>query len=152
MKSISQNIIFFLFIIIFIIINLNTLFSITTIPNLNEPNFNNKKTSLNGTKIAKPNLKLNSIELDSITTNKIIKIWYTNSELNIQIYQVFKQQEIAISVYNMLGKEVLEVFKGTSSSNVEETYSKTFNLPNGIYICIMQGKNFKSSEKFIISR
>jgi hypothetical protein len=52
----------------------------------------------------------------------------------------------------MLGKEVLEVFRGTSSSAQEEVYTTSFNLPNGIYICVLQSKNFKDTEKFIISR
>lgn len=108
--------------------------------------------NLSGTDFVILKNELARTENDSLVSNKITKVWYTATELNVQIYQVFKQQDITITVYNMLGKEVLEVFKGISSNNQEEVYSKSFNLPNGIYICIMQGKNFKSSEKFIISR
>lgn len=105
-----------------------------------------------GTDFVTLSTKLSGVESDTITSNKITKVWYTSSELNVEVYQVFKQQEITITVYNMLGKEVLDVFKGTSSSRLEEVYTATFNLPNGIYICVLQGKNFRDSEKFIISR
>jgi len=148
MKSISKNILLFSVAILLIIATFNTSFSTPISKSSNI----NKKTNLTGTEFANSIANLNQTESDTITSNKITKVWYTSAELNIQVYQVFKQQEIAITVYNMLGKEVLEVFKGTSTTSTEETYSKTFNLPNGIYICIMQGKNFKSSEKFIISR
>ncbi|MDX9790859.1 MAG: T9SS type A sorting domain-containing protein [Candidatus Kapabacteria bacterium] len=89
---------------------------------------------------------------DTITSNRITKVWYSATEINVEIYQILKQQEITITVYNMLGKELLEIFRGTSSSRAEEVYSVTFNLPNGIYICVLQGKTFRDSEKFIISR
>jgi hypothetical protein len=96
--------------------------------------------------------KFVKVESDSVSSTKISKVWYTQTELNVQVYQTDKQQEISITVYNMLGKEVLEVFRGTSSSAQEEVYTTSFNLPNGIYICVLQSKNFKDTEKFIISR
>lgn len=110
------------------------------------------QNNYNGTDFVTLSSKLSKVEQDTITSNRITKVWYTSTELNVEIYQVLKQQEINITVYNMLGKEVLEVFSGTSSSRVEEVYSITFNLPNGIYICVLQGKSFRDSEKFIISR
>ncbi len=115
--------------------------------------FSHPAKNFPNTKSVQVKQKLIEIEADtSLTSNQITRIWYSSYELNVQIYQVEKQQEISITVYNMLGKEVLDVFKGTTSSRQEETYSVTFNLPNGIYICIMQGKGFRDSEKFIISR
>lgn len=114
--------------------------------------FQFSSTSLTGTDFVTSSLNSIRVESDSISSNIITKVWYTSAEINVEVYQVIKQQEITITVYNMLGKEVLEVFRGTTSSNEEEVFSKTFNLPNGIYICVMQGKSFKDSEKFIISR
>jgi hypothetical protein len=114
--------------------------------------FASMNKNLNDTELVSLSSKLIKIEQDSITSNVITKVWYASTELKVEIYQVVKQQEITITVYNMLGKEVLVVFKGTSSSQQEEVYSATFNLPNGIYICVLQGKNFRDSEKFIISR
>ncbi len=108
--------------------------------------------SLNGTDFVTLSSKDIRIEEDSVTSNIITKVWYASTELKVEVYQVVKQQEITITVYNMLGKEVLVVYKGTSSSQQKEEYSATFNLPNGIYICVLQGKNFRDSEKFIISR
>ncbi|MBX3042607.1 MAG: T9SS type A sorting domain-containing protein [Candidatus Kapabacteria bacterium] len=108
--------------------------------------------TLNGTDFVSFNSKYFVTNQDTITSTKITKVWYTQAELNVEVYQVQKQQNITITVYNMLGKEVLEVFKGISSTRTEEVYSATFNLPNGIYICVLQGNTFRDSEKFIISR
>ncbi|GAB1372956.1 hypothetical protein MASR1M45_30200 [Candidatus Kapaibacterium sp.] len=115
-------------------------------------NSNTQHNKLLGTEIVNYQKSLFVVNADTVTNNKITSVWYTTTELNVKIIQVLKQQEITIIVYNMLGKEILEVFKGTTGNNAEETYSKSSNLPNGIYICVMQGKSFRSSEKFIISR
>jgi len=115
-------------------------------------NSNTQHNKLLGTEIVNYQKSLFVVNADTVTNNKITSVWYTTTELNVKIIQVLKQQEITIIVYNMLGKEILEVFKGTTGNNAEETYSKSSNLLNGIYICVMQGKSFRSSEKFIISR
>ncbi len=143
MKFLSKN-------IVILFVSIATFF----IPHESNANcaFQFTPTLLSGTDFVTSSLNTIGVEIDSINSNVITKVWYTSAELNVEVYQVFKQQEVTITVYNMLGKEVLELFRGTTSSSQEEIYSKSFNLPNGIYICVLQGKNFKDSEKFIISR
>lgn len=91
------------------------------------------------------------VETDTTVTNKILRVWYTSTDLNIKIQVIDKNKNITIKVYNMLGKEILKVYEGTHI-NDEFTYSSQNNLPNGIYICVLQGDNFRNAEKIIISR
>lgn len=143
MKLKSKHIIFLAFYCIAIM-----LIGSISVLEAKSPKFKN----LNGTDFEIFLHKQRKVELDTVSGTQIERIWYSQTELNVEINQAGKQQEISITVYNMLGKEVLDVYKGTSSSSQKEIFSKPFNLPNGIYICVLQGKNFKDSEKFIISR
>lgn len=60
-------------------------------------------------------------------------------------------QIITISVFNLLGKEVLEVFHGQPKKNIEYRI-QSWKLPNGVYFCTIYGKDFRLTEKFIVSR
>ena len=51
----------------------------------------------------------------------------------------------------MLGNLVKEVYSGTAIEDVEYPFDAS-NLPNGFYLCILQGPNFRDAEKFTISR
>ena len=60
--------------------------------------------------------------------------------------------EISITAYNLLGKKVLDIYKGLPK-NPEYPYEvPSWKLPNGIYICTLLGKDFRKSEKFIVAR
>lgn len=64
--------------------------------------------------------------------------------------------KIQISVYNMLGKKVMDVFDNYPYKDTNYPYeintSSPINLPNGLYLCIVLGKNYRLREKFIISK
>ncbi len=61
--------------------------------------------------------------------------------------------QIKIVVYNMLGKKVLDVYDGYPNNEPDYYYDiPTGELPDGIYLCVVQGKGFQLPEKFIVSR
>lgn len=84
--------------------------------------------------------------------NEILKV-YTSD--NLKFYVRIKLKEylipIKIQIYNMLGNLVEEVYSGAAIKDVEYTFDAS-NLPNGFYLCILQGPNFRDAEKFTISR
>lgn len=89
----------------------------------------------------------------SNANNRIDRIWSPNNfDYHIKIKLENYDQQINLSVYNMLGKKVEEVHDGVAMSEDFEYIVKSASIPNGIYICILQGNNFKDAEKFIVSR
>jgi hypothetical protein len=111
---------------------------------------NNK---IDGTKIDKFN-RLNTekkVEEDTTVTNKISSIVFVKNELKIKVQLIEKNKNISIKVYNLLGIEVLKIYEGTHS-NDEYDYIVQWNLPDGIFICVLQGSNFRDAKKVIISR
>lgn len=59
---------------------------------------------------------------------------------------------IEIGIYNMLGKRVMDVYKGASGRGQQEFTQSVAELPDGVYICILQGDNFRKAEKFYFRR
>lgn len=117
--------------------------------------------SNHGTKIARnEDKRLIEKTLDDTTSkeNRVISLVEVRNQdlfllkLKLKDYD----QRIAISVYNMLGKEVLskhEVFDGYPYKDSEFAYEiNASTLPNGIYLCVVQGGNFRLAAKFIVSR
>lgn len=115
----------------------------------------NGKTKIKGSQIEyNYNMKssISRVENDTIKTNSIVSIWNNSDIYSAKVYLKDKDGEIDIGIYNMLGKEVLKVFKGGQSSD-EQTYDfNVSKLPNGVYLCVLIGRNFRDVEKFIISR
>ncbi|MBC8125409.1 MAG: T9SS type A sorting domain-containing protein [Candidatus Kapabacteria bacterium] len=69
-----------------------------------------------------------------------------------RIELVEEQTVIDIGIYNMLGKKVMDVYKGYSSRGQHDYTQPIPDLPEGVYICIMQGSDFRKAEKFYFSR
>jgi len=68
---------------------------------------------------------------------------------------VDRDDKISIDVFNMLGKKVLSVYDGYPYPNgipYEILVSGPPPLPNGVYLCVVVGKNFRLREKFVVSR
>lgn len=59
---------------------------------------------------------------------------------------------IEVGIYNMLGKRVMDVYKGASGRGQHEYSQSVSELPDGVYICILQGDNFRKAEKFYFRR
>ncbi|HRP01821.1 MAG TPA: T9SS type A sorting domain-containing protein [Candidatus Kapabacteria bacterium] len=92
-----------------------------------------------------------SVEADTNTSNKIVQVWTGKDDLNVKIKVSDKSKQINITVYNMLGKEIIKVYEGVHNRD-DEAYTVNVSLPNGIYICVLRGDTFRSAEKFIVSR
>jgi len=97
-------------------------------------------------------LSLEKVENDTVRTNSIINIWNNNDIYNVRINIRDKDSEVEIGVFNMLGKEVMKVFKGIVGNNEAIYEFNADKLPNGVYLCVLQGRNFRDVEKFVVSR
>jgi len=91
------------------------------------------------------------VEADTSISNKILQVWATSTDLNVKVQVSDKNKQINITVYNMLGKEIVKVFEGLHVRE-SDPYIVNINMPNGIYICVLRGDGFRHAEKFIISR
>ncbi len=90
---------------------------------------------------------------DSTSKNRINKIWKSRTEtFTVEIELDDYSTEIQLTVYNMLGKEAMEIYKGIPSRFDTKYDFSASSLPNGVYLCILVGNNFRKAEKFIISR
>ncbi len=66
-----------------------------------------------------------------------------------------REAPIDITVYNMLGKKVRDVYYGYPKPNgvpYEISIVGPPSLPNGVYLCVVVGKNFRLREKFVVAR
>lgn len=95
---------------------------------------------------------------DDSVKNKILSLRESDrgDKFLLYIYLMDYEQKIQISVYNLLGKKVLDVYDNYPYKDINFAYeiniaSPTF-LPNGVYLCVVVGKNFRLREKFIISK
>jgi hypothetical protein len=46
----------------------------------------------------------------------------------------------------------MDVYKGASARGQHEYSQSVSELPDGVYICILQGDNFRKAEKFYFRR
>lgn len=113
---------------------------------------------VDGTIIARYNeLKCNDnvklIESDSIRSNKISKIINRRDYIAIRIELTDWDQEIELSAYNLLGKKIIDIFKGRPVPDPEHEYEfSSASLPNGIYLCVLHGRNIRDAKRFVVSR
>jgi len=86
--------------------------------------------------------------------NRIVSIRPNNRGdlLEVKLSVVETDQNIQFLVYNLLGKIVLGPYDSTPSGNDYSYFINVSSLPNGVYLCVVIGRNFRLREKFIISR
>ncbi|MER3328951.1 MAG: hypothetical protein RIF34_05175, partial [Candidatus Kapaibacterium sp.] len=94
------------------------------------------------------------IDQDTSSIKSEITRVYTRDNLKFYIEIKLKEDLIPIKlqIYNMLGNLVKDVHDGTVVGKTVEFNFDATNLPNGFYLCILQGPNFRDAEKFTISR
>ncbi|MCL2039597.1 MAG: hypothetical protein FWG85_04110 [Bacteroidetes bacterium] len=137
--------------ILFILLILQNPTNINTLQTNHNLLFNNL---VNNTKVMNSNKNENKKHL----TNKIIKIWIeSDGILNATAEIKDSKEELKISVYNMLGKEVFKVYQGMplkkdEDGNYKFVSSSPINLFNNVYILVIEGTSYKIADKFIISR
>lgn len=62
------------------------------------------------------------------------------------------KESVEIAVYNLLAKKVLDIDKHSIHSGKEEMSFPVVSLPRGMYICVIQGRDFRLAQKFVITR
>ncbi len=71
------------------------------------------------------------------------------------VYLTLKKEDydnpITVNVYNLLGKKVMEVYRGMPYSGDYPYDIPAGELPKGIYICNVVGKGFRLDGKFIVT-
>jgi hypothetical protein len=126
------------------------------IDNINTKSTNNnaigiKIDNFNASKISSYKLNV-SVENDSLATNSITNLYLNNDVLFVDVRLENTNSKIKLSIYNMLAKEVLTIYDDIQSSKENRYQTSVSNLPNGAFICILVGNNFRDAEKFLISR
>lgn len=84
--------------------------------------------------------------------NKIVFARAAADQFTTKIDLVDEQTSIDVGIYNMLGKKVIDVYRGGASKGPHDYTVGVSDLPEGVYICILQGENFRRAEKFYLSR
>lgn len=113
-------------------------------------NYLHTTENYNGIKFDKFNLHT-KIEVDSVNNNQIVQVWYSKNELNVKIKVLEKNKPIRLAVYNILGKEVLNVYEGPHNKE-DDPYIRASELPLGIYICILEVNGIRNAKKFYVSK
>lgn len=84
--------------------------------------------------------------------SRIQSIRESNGEYIVVVELATDQRRLDIGVYNLLGKRVSTVYQGKAVAGIHEYPIPTASLPNGIYICVVQGDGFRVAQKFVLSR
>jgi hypothetical protein len=102
--------------------------------------------------------KSSTIAQDSTSENSI-QIYYDNygDPIKLILKMKDKDKKVQISLYNMIGNKVADVYEGIPGANekeIENFRTSIESLSNGVYICVLQGINIrlKLYQKFTISR
>ncbi|MCS6999338.1 MAG: T9SS type A sorting domain-containing protein [Bacteroidota bacterium] len=78
----------------------------------------------------------------------------SNDALTVRIELTENQSWTEISLYNMLGKRVKDIYRGPVSTDVpvRDFTVNISDLPNGLYIVSVQGSTIRLADKVFISR
>ena len=116
----------------------------------------NKNSNKSISKKSKKQSEKTKVENDTTKPKNRIESLRDGGDI-FYLYLVLSDRDspIKITVYNMLGKEVLDVYNGYPKPNgvpYEINISGPPSLPNGVYLCVVIGKNFRLREKFVVAR
>lgn len=75
-----------------------------------------------------------------------------NNEAKVIITFPEDKESVTIEVYNLLARKILDVYRGPIRADKDEKLFDASSLPLGMYICVIQGKDFRLAQKFVISR
>lgn len=104
----------------------------------------NQTTSLNQNIESSPR-KEKFITINSVYPNP------PNNIVNVE-YEISESSEISISIYDMTGKKIKQIFEGFNSAGQYNFSWDASDSPNGIYNCLIQGGNETTSIKLIIGK
>ncbi len=102
----------------------------------------------------KDSLEPESVDQDTSNgENRITNIYNLSEDYKVKIKVEIYDSPVKLFVFNMLAKKVLDIYEGQPIKDPEHEYIfNSSSLPNGMYLCILQGKNFRHARKFIVSR
>lgn len=111
-----------------------------------------------GTKFAKPDssteMFLFKQNADTLIGNaRITFVWSDLQQIKVKL-QITQNRDntFRLSLFNLLGKEVKVIYEGLPRDNDYEYMASIADLPNGVYICILSGSNYKDAKKIVISK
>ena len=110
-----------------------------------------------GTEIDKPKQESKTkskVQTDSTKKENRIEIREsTNNEFILVLELKNPDQRIKVTIWNMLGKKVIDDYEGPYK-NLDERHviKNTVFLPKGVYLCNVQGQDFRLDAKFIVVR
>jgi len=84
--------------------------------------------------------------------NRIVSARASSDVFTALVNLTSDQTRIEVGIYNMLGKKMADVFAGSASRGEHEYTTPVSDLPEGVYVCILQGDNFRRAAKFYLSR
>lgn len=84
--------------------------------------------------------------------NRIVYARAHNDVFTVKMELLNDEAAIDVGIYNMLGKKVHDIYRGSASRGPSEYTAPVSDLPEGVYICVVQGTDFRRAEKFYLSR
>jgi hypothetical protein len=99
--------------------------------------------------------KTQSILSDSTENNLEISYSPIGEPIKLTVTVKEKDKKINITLFNLIGNKVADLFNDIPKTNeieIEKFPKEIEKLSNGVYICILQGYNYRLMKKFNISR
>jgi hypothetical protein len=84
--------------------------------------------------------------------NRIVQARANNDVFVVKVELLNDESSLDVGIYNMLGKKVHDVYRGSAARGTSEYTAPVSDLPEGVYICVVQGTDFRRAEKFYLSR
>lgn len=84
--------------------------------------------------------------------NRFLFVRAASEVLTVRVELARDEAQVEIGVYNMLGKKIMDVHRGATGRGIHEYTTAIQDLPEGVYVCVMQGADFRKAEKFYLSR
>jgi hypothetical protein len=76
----------------------------------------------------------------------------TTSSASRVISTVIANDVLTVRVFNMLGKRLTDVYIGPATKGVHEYSTPASDLPEGVFVCIVKGDDFRRAAKFYLNR
>lgn len=84
--------------------------------------------------------------------SRIIFVRATPDVFTVRVDVAADEPNLDLGIYNMLGKKMVDVYRGPASKGEREFTASISDLPEGVYICILQASSTRRAEKFYLSR
>ncbi len=92
----------------------------------------------------------NEVKDTTVTKSEIHSVWEANNRFFVKVSLTENNTPIELKMFNMLGKLVVDIYKGEADDG--DVFDYEADLQNGIYICVLTGPKIRDAEKFILSR